>query len=64
MNVSPQAYLFICMALVMVSAFVVGIFLTAKDRKGMQSNEPLKEVLIWGGGFVIYAIIDYLMFMH
>lgn len=64
MNISPQAFLFIFIVLVMVSALTVGIFFTSNDRQGMQHSDSIMEVLIWGGGFIIYAVIDYLVFMH
>ena len=38
--------------------------MTSKEQKGVKSNELLMEIAIWGGGFMIYAVIDYLIFMH
>lgn len=64
MDSSTQTYLFIFIALLMLSAFVAWIVLTSKESNKVRSNEALMEVLIWGGGFIIYAIIDYLIFMH
>jgi hypothetical protein len=51
------------MVFFMVCALAAGIFLTCRGQ-GIRSNDSLREALIWGSGFIIYAAFDYFILMR
>ncbi|MBI3902682.1 MAG: hypothetical protein HY306_07030 [Nitrosomonadales bacterium] len=60
MNITLQMFL---LGLVVVGALTTGIFWTCRGQ-GVCSSDSMREALLWGGGFIIYAVIDYLVLMH
>jgi hypothetical protein len=59
---SPLLFL-VATGLTILFVFVTGIYLSNRSE-GILSNETVKEALLWGGGFIIYAIFDYFILMH
>ena len=54
---------FLTMALGMLCVLAAGIFITCRNH-GTCTAETVKEVLLWGGGFIVYAIFDYFILMR
>ncbi|MBI3901659.1 MAG: hypothetical protein HY306_01725 [Nitrosomonadales bacterium] len=46
--------------LLLISAFMGGIFLTSL-RNGLCPTASLREAVIWGSSFIVYAVADYLL---
>jgi len=49
--------------LAIVSLVVAGIYWSCRGQ-GICSNEYIREAVIWGGGFLIYAVLDYYILMR
>lgn len=60
MNVTFETLL---LGSVTVCALTTGIFWTCRGQ-GICSSDSAREALMWGGGFIIYAVIDYFVLMH
>lgn len=65
MNSSPQMLFLMFMFVVVIAAciFTAGIVYAFRNQV-MQARETYFEMLLWGGGFVVYAVVDYLLFMR
>jgi len=65
MNSSPQMLLLILIFTVLVAAciFTAGIVFTFRDQ-AMRARETFLEMFLWGGGFVVYSVVDYMIFMR
>jgi hypothetical protein len=46
-----------------VCIFATGIYSLSRGQVFYLSDN-VKEALLWGGGFIIYAVADYFIFMH
>lgn len=44
-----------------MALLVIGGNYLINRRQGMRENENLRETRMWGAGFVVYAILDYLI---
>ena len=55
--------LFLPVGLVMVTILAAGIYITARGDE-TSSNNSFREAVMWAGGFIIYAVFDYLILMH
>lgn len=53
---------FLYSALFVTCLLVAGIFVTCREY-GICSNQTFREILMWGGGFILYAVFDYFIFM-
>jgi hypothetical protein len=60
MDTSLQLSLLIVLAVLCV--LVAGNFMINRAQ-GMSANENWRETKMWGGGFIIYAALDYLILM-
>ena len=61
MNAPIQLLLIIGLA--MLSVFVGGVYMTNR-KDGISSSDSWREALVWGGGFSVYAVFDYIILMH
>ncbi len=52
-----------CIVLAMVCVLVTGSYMMNRGQ-GICSNDTLREALMWGGGFIIYAMFDYFILMR
>lgn len=52
----------------LIGLAVLGVLVTgsyiSKRGQGMCLNDTLREVLLWGGGFIVYAVLDYFILMR
>jgi len=46
----------------MICGLMAGIYAVCRNQ-GMYSSDTLREVAIWGFGFIIYAVFDYFILM-
>ena len=60
MNVSFQLA---SIGLLMLAMLASGILWVCRGQ-GECMNDSVREALLWGGGFLLYAVIDYLILMH
>ena len=61
MNISfPHLF---TLALAMLGVLVSGIYVSCRGY-GICSSDTLREALMWGGGFIFYAVLDYFILMH
>jgi hypothetical protein len=49
--------------LVLLSVFATGVYMLNRGQR-VSLNGNVREALLWGGGFIIYAVFDYLILMH
>ena len=50
-------------ALSMALVLATGVFMTSRGQ-GIYASDTLQEMLLWTGGFIIYAIADYFFLMY
>jgi hypothetical protein len=48
--------------LAMTFVFASGVYMTNRGDD-IDSTDSLKEAMMWGGGFIIYAVLDYIVLM-
>jgi uncharacterized membrane protein YphA (DoxX/SURF4 family) len=60
---APFQLPFVAIVLAMLGVFATGIYLSCRSE-GVYQNDNLREALLWGGGFIIYAIFDYFILMR
>ena len=60
--VTPLYVSFMFMVLAMLSVLAAGVFISSRSNGTFLKEEP-REVLLWGGGFIVYAILDYFILM-
>ena len=54
---------FVPIVLAMVCVLVSGIYISCRGQ-GLCSSDTMREALMWGGGFIIYAVFDYFILMR
>lgn len=55
------SYLYV--ALSVAGVLVTGVCVLCRGY-GICSRDTLREVMLWGGGFIIYSIFDYLILLR
>ena len=60
---NPLLQFLLPIVLAVLCVFVAGIYILNRGR-GMCFRDTLRETLMWGGGFIIYAVFDYLILMR
>jgi len=55
--------MFMFVVVIAACIFTAGIVYAFRNQV-MQARETYFEMLLWGGGFVVYAVVDYLLFMR
>lgn len=48
--------------LAMTCVFATGIYMSQRGD-GICSSDSLREAMLWGGGFIVYAVLDYFVLM-
>jgi hypothetical protein len=53
------------MGLALLSVVVAGVYMLNRGRGIYLNNDDnVREALMWGGGFIVYAVFDYMILMH
>jgi hypothetical protein len=60
---NASLYLLVIIGVATVCIFATGIYSLSRGQVFYLSDN-VKEALLWGGGFIIYAVADYFIFMH